>query len=187
MATDTMIAERLCGLLDDVLIAPSLTIGASGEHAGFPGTLSIGNEALTRVIIEIGRSADWSGGVVFVNGHGGNVRAVTLAVSALQAESRRAAAWSPRLNGDAHAGRTESSIMLAIAPHLVDPSRATAGNTAPLGEIMDDIRTGGIRAVSDNGVLGDPNGASREEGERLLAQMVDDLRSFVGARRGEWQ
>jgi mycofactocin precursor peptide peptidase len=187
MSTDTMIAERLCGLVDDVVVAPSLTIAASGEHAGFPGTLSIGNEALTRVLIEIGRSADWSGGVIFVNGHGGNVRAVTLAVSALHAESRRAAAWSPRLNGDAHAGRTETSIMLAIAPHFVDVHRATAGNIAPLGEIMTDIRAGGIRSVSENGVLGDPHGASREEGERLLAQMADDLRSFVGARRREWQ
>jgi len=186
LATDTIIAEQLCKSIDNVVVAPSVAIAASGEHAGFPGTLSIGNEALTRVLIELGRSADWSAGVIFVNGHGGNVRAVTLATSALHAESRKAAAWSPRLNGDAHAGNTETSIMLAIAPDRVDMSYATVGNTSPLSEIMNDIRSAGIRAVSDNGVLGDPRDASREEGEQLFALMTNDLRSFVETRRREW-
>ena len=48
------------------MVAPSIGIAASGEHGGFPGTLSIGNEALTRMLIELGRSADWSTGIVFV-------------------------------------------------------------------------------------------------------------------------
>ena len=187
LATDTLIAEHLCSQIADVMIAPSIGIGASGEHAGFPGTLSVGNEALTRMLIELGRSADWSAGIIFVNGHGGNARAVTLATTALQAESRRAAVWLPRVTGDAHAGHTETSVMLAIAPHLVEMERAVAGNTSPLPEIFDDIRVGGIKSVSENGVLGDPRNATRGEGERLIAEMVNDLRSFVRARNNEWQ
>lgn len=186
LSTDTIIAERLCAFIDEVLVAPSIAIAASGEHAGFAGTLSIGNEALTRVLIELVRSADWAMGVIFVNGHGGNMRAISLATSALQAESRRAAAWAPRLEGDAHAGHTETSMMLAIAPHLVDMSSAEAGNTAPLRDVMSDIREGGIRAVSANGVLGDPRTATREEGERIVSVLVDDLRQFVDDRRKEW-
>lgn len=187
LSTDTVIAEHLCSTVTDVIVTPGISIAASGEHAGFPGTLSIGNEALTRVLIELGRSADWSAGMIFVNGHGGNLRAVTLAVAALQAESRRAAAWSPGTDGDAHAGSTETSIMLAIAPHLVDMDRAAAGNTAPLRDVMDDIRAGGVRAVSDNGVLGDPRTATREVGEQLVAALAAGLREFVAARRIEWQ
>ena len=186
LSTDPIIAERLCAFIDEVLVAPSIAIAASGEHAGFAGTLSIGNEALTRVLIELVRSADWAMGVIFVNGHGGNMRAISLATSALQAESRRAAAWAPRLEGDAHAGHTETSMMLAIAPHLVDMTRAEAGNTAPLRDVMSDIREGGIRAVSANGVLGDPRTATREEGERIVSVLVDDLRQFVDDRRKEW-
>ena len=57
--TDTQIAQYLCAQAalhnDRILIAPSLTISASGEHAGFPGTLSIGTDALTQVLIEIVR------------------------------------------------------------------------------------------------------------------------------------
>lgn len=187
VATDTIIAEHLCSQVEDVLVTPSIGIAASGEHAGFPGTLSIGNEALTRMLIELGRSADWGAGVVFVNGHGGNTRAVSLAASALQAESRRAAVWSPRIEGDAHAGHSETSIMLFIASHLVDMGRAVAGNTSPLTEIIDEIRTNGIKGVSENGVLGDPRDATHETGEQLMAEMVTDLRTFVEARRSEWR
>jgi creatinine amidohydrolase len=186
LSTDTIIAEHLCTLVEHVLVAPSIAIAASGEHAGFPGTLSIGNEALTRVLIELGRSADWSAGIIFVNGHGGNTQAVILATRALQAESRPVAAWSPRVDGDAHAGLTETSIMLAIAPHLVDMTQAQVGNTAPLDEIMDDIRLGGVHAVSDNGVLGDPRAASVDIGKRLIAHLAHDLQSFIDARRKEW-
>jgi creatinine amidohydrolase len=125
-------------------------------------------------------------GVIFVNGHGGNMRAISLATSALQAESRRAAAWAPHLDGDAHAGHTETSMMLALAPHLVDTTCAEAGNTTPLRDVMTDIREGGIRAVSANGVLGDPRTATRDEGERIVAALVDDLRRFVDDRRKEW-
>jgi mycofactocin precursor peptide peptidase len=32
-----------------------------------------------------------------------------------------------------------------------------------------------VRPVSSNGVLGDPTGASAEEGRSLLASLVDDL------------
>lgn len=186
LSTDTIVAEHLCSRVDDVLVAPSIAIAASGEHAGFAGTLSIGNEALTRVLIELVRSADWATGVIFVNGHGGNMRAVSLATSALQAESRHVAAWSPHLDGDAHAGRTETSMMLAIAPQLVDMTRAEAGNTASLRDVMDAIREGGIHAVSENGVLGDPRTATPEEGDHIVAALANDLRRFVDDRRKEW-
>ena len=187
LSTDTIIAEHLCSRVEGVMVAPSIGIAASGEHAGFPGTLSIGNEALTRMLIELGRSADWSTGIVFVNGHGGNARAVSLATSALQTESRNVAMWAPRVDGDAHAGLVETSMMLAIAPHLVDMSRAEVGNVAPLREIIGEIRAKGVQGVSPNGVLGDPRGASREAGERLLADLVEDLRSFIAGRLDEWR
>jgi creatinine amidohydrolase len=139
------------------------------------------------MLIELGRSADWSGGIVFVNGHGGNAQAVSLATSALQAESRRVAMWSPRIDGDAHAGFVETSMMLAIAPQLVDMSRAEPGNTTPLRELIGEIRISGVKGVSPNGVLGDPLAASPKEGQRLLAFLIDDLRKFVQARLDEWQ
>ena len=81
---------------------------------------------------------------------------------------------------DAHAGRMETSVMLALAPGDVRLDDAAAGETRPLSEIMADLRTGGVRQVSPNGVLGDPAGASAAEGERLLALLVADLMGTLG-------
>ena len=68
--------------------------------------------------------------------------------------------------------------MLALDPALVRPER-TAGNTAPLADLLPAMRAGGVAAVSPNGVLGDPAGASADEGERLLAAMSDALGAAI--------
>ena len=163
-----------------MLIAPSLTISASGEHAGFPGTLSIGTNAFSEVLIEIVRSADWCDGVVFVNGHGGNADAVASAIRTLTSEQRKVASWWPRIeHGDAHAGASETSMMLAINPQQVNMAMAEAGSTKPIGEISAQLRSGGVRAVSLNGVLGDPTTATSEHGHNLLSQLTHDLVTFI--------
>jgi creatinine amidohydrolase len=163
-----------------LVLAPPLTITASGEHAGFPGTLSIGTEVFERVVVELVRSADWSGGVVLVNGHGGNATAVGRAVATLRTEGRRVLAWWPRdPGGDAHAGHTETSLLLAIAPQLVRRAAMAAGRTEPVAVLADRLRAEGVRAVSPNGVLGDPHGASASHGRTLLTRWRIDLIAAV--------
>jgi mycofactocin precursor peptide peptidase len=181
--TDTRIAVALAAGLaaarPDVVVAPALAYGASGEHAAFAGTLSLGLDALATALIELGRSADAFTGVVFVNGHGGNADAVGRAVEVLVAEGRRVLAWSPRWDGDAHAGRTETALLLALAPATVRLERAEPGATAPLADLLPRLRAGGVAAVSPNGVLGDPAGATAAEGTALLATLTADLAATV--------
>ena len=179
--TDTRIAvavaRRACAGRTGVALGPPFGIGASGEHADFPGTLSIGTEALTACLIELGRHASlhWPA-VLLVNGHGGNAAAVQAATARLRNEGRTALAWHAGLpGGDAHAGRVETSIMLALAPEVVRLDAAERGDVRPIGQLMPALRERGVRAVSGNGVLGDPAGASAAEGERLLARLVDSL------------
>jgi len=180
----TVVAARACTGRAGVGLAPPIAIGASGEHADFPGTLSIGTEALALVLIELGRhaSSQWPA-MLFVNGHGGNVPAINDALTLLRAEGRQCHAWHARVRSappppfvvDAHAGRVETSIMLALAPRDVRLDLAAPGDTRPLAEIMPELRAHGTRHVSPTGVLGDPTGASAAEGERLLAQLVASL------------
>lgn len=190
IATDTIVAEELTDRatrrLPDLLVGPTLTVTASGEHAGFPGTLSIGTTAMTDVIVELGRSAGWTSGLVLVNGHGGNHAAITQAVETLHAERRRVLSWWPkwprRADGgpsDLHAGRIETSLMLAIDPGLVRLELARPGADASI----DELRRLGVKAVSPSGVLGDPDGASGREGERFIAAFVDDLVHSIEAWR----
>ena len=184
--TDTRVAVALASGLaqsydpGDLMITPPLTISASGEHGGFPGTLSIGTEVFEQVLIELGRSADWSSGMVLVNGHGGNSQAARRAVAALTTEGRRVLSWWPRVDGgDAHAGHTETSLMLALAPALVRLDRAERGQTEPIGELSEELRRDGVRAVSENGVLGDPRGATASHGRNLLTRLTIDLVAAV--------
>jgi mycofactocin system creatininase family protein len=189
--TDTRIAvavaRRACQGRAGVALAPALPVGASGEHAAFPGTLSIGAEALTACLIELGRHASlhWPA-LLLVNGHGGNVTAVEAAVGRLRYEGRACLAWHAALpEGDAHAGRSETSVMLALAPGAVRLDAAERGDVRPLGEILPLLRERGVRAVSANGVLGDPAGASAAEGEHLLARLVDSLSAAIDQSLGQ--
>ena len=179
------LATRLAAARPDALVAPLLPYGSAGEHAGFPGTLSIGAAALEVVVVELVRSADAFSGVVLVSGHGGNAAPLAAAVATLQAEGRRVLAWTPRVpGGDAHAGRTETSLLLALSADSVRLGAAEPGETRPLAAVMGELRRNGVAAVSANGVLGDPAGASAEEGGRLLDQLAADLIASVEAWSG---
>lgn len=179
--TDTRIAGAVAaavaaGLGGDVLVAPAVAYGASGEHQSFAGTVSIGTEALTGVLVELGRSAcDWAGRIALVNGHGGNVDAVRAAVALLRREGRDVGWLGCTAPGaDAHAGATETSLLLHLSPEDVDTDSWCAGNAEPLADLLPALRRGGVAAVSETGVLGDPTTATAADGMRLLATMVDD-------------
>ncbi|MEU6192213.1 mycofactocin biosynthesis peptidyl-dipeptidase MftE [Streptomyces sp. NPDC047061] len=177
--TDSVIARAVTvraasALPGPVLVAPPVLYGASGEHAHFPGTVSIGHEALCSVLVELVRSLSlWAGSVVFVNGHGGNAASLATAVPQMREEGHEVTwAGCHVPGGDAHAGRTETSLMLHLAPQDVRLDAAVAGDTRPIGALMPDLIAGGVRAVSPSGVLGDPTGASAEEGRGLMDLMV---------------
>ena len=183
-STDTDVADALAlalaQQLDDVVVAPAVAYGASGEHADFPGTLSIGHEALRLLLVELCRSAvlTWPH-VLLISTHGGNVGPVGEAVELLQSEGRDVRAWSPRWRGDAHAGRTETSVQLSLAGDRVRGGQLTRGNTTSLAALLPELRRLGVRAVSPNGVLGDATGATAAEGSGLLEAAAADLDAAV--------
>ena len=186
--TDTRIAvelgRRLSQARTDVVVAPPVSYGASGEHAGFAGTLLVDHAVLADLLLELIRSARASfSGVVLISAHGGNHEALSLVSERCRVDGEAAVIWTPAVpGGDAHAGRTETSLMLAIDPGVVRIELAEAGCTDPLEALMPRLRAEGVRPISSNGVLGDPQGASAAEGELLLAAMIDDLVGTLGAR-----
>ena len=188
----TAVAVALAEAVADARVAPAIGIGASGEHDGFAGTLSIGSAALEEVVVELVRSADHFAAVVLVNAHGGNSATLRSATARLAAEGRRVRLCRCAVpDGDPHAGRTETSLLLHLAPDLVRADRAEAGNTAPWAELADAILAGGLIAVTHNGVLGDPAGATAQEGrtlfERMAVAVIDDVTGWLamsGEQRG---
>jgi mycofactocin precursor peptide peptidase len=195
LSTDTdvavALASRLAARRGDVVVAPPVGYGSSGEHAGFAGTISIGQEAVELMLVELGRSAaETFGHILFISAHGGNSEPVTRAVARLRAESRDVLLWIPgRTAGtmptDAHAGRAETGIQLALDPGRVRAGLAERGNRTPIAELVPVLRTAGVRAASRNGVLGDPAGASAAEGAALLEALTADLLAAVAVWRRE--
>jgi mycofactocin precursor peptide peptidase len=188
LSTDTDIATALCERLTaarpDVVVAPAVPYGSSGEHEGFAGTLSIGQAALELLLVELCRSATRTfDHILIVCGHGGNAAAARGAVRLLQSEGRDVHLHLPRWQGDAHAGRVETSLQLALAPGRVRVSNAVVGDTRPLAELMPLLQSVGMRTVSASGILGDPTGATAAEGGQLLTDLVDRLIEDVGAWR----
>ena len=188
LSTDTDLAVALCAQLGvepgegrpPVVVAPPVAYGSSGEHQGFAGTISIGQEATELLLVELGRSATRTfSRVLLVSAHGGNTEAVRRAVARLRAESRDVSVWFPRGPGDAHAGRAETSLQLALAPGTVRLDRAEAGNTTPIAELMPALRASAVHGVSPNGVLGDPAGASAAEGAAMFGALLADLTAHL--------
>lgn len=177
----TAVAREIAGRLTDRnefnwMLAPAIGYGASGEHEGFPGTVSIGTSALRLLLVEYGRSAArWASRLLFVNGHGGNVEALAAAVALLRYE-RRDVAWCScsAQNADAHAGHTETSVLLHISPSDVATHDLRRGNSEPLNQLLPQMRRGGVAAVSELGVLGDPTTATADDGQRIFTEMVDE-------------
>ncbi|WP_116199922.1 mycofactocin biosynthesis peptidyl-dipeptidase MftE [Amycolatopsis circi] len=184
LSTDTDIATALCDRLaaerPDVLVAPAVPYGSSGEHAGFAGTLSIGQAATELLLVELGRSAcETFRRLLFVSAHGGNAASVTRAVATLRTESRDVSMFEPRWQGDPHAGRPETALQLALRPEAVQMEKAVPGDERPLGELLPALRKGGVRAVTETGILGDPTGATADEGRDLLDVLTAQLRTHV--------
>lgn len=176
-AVATAVADAVAlGTCQQVLVAPAVSYGSSGEHQSFAGTTSIGLEALRVLIVELVRSlSTWAGRIVLINAHGGNIAALSASVRQLNAE-KHDVAWLPCVpeGGGLHAGRAETSLMLHLRPSAVRLKRCVAGDTRPLSDILVELKAGGVRAVSPSGVLGDPSGATAAEGVRSLELMVED-------------
>lgn len=194
--TDTVIVDAVvdAALCDsslnanEFLRAPTLPITASDEHEGFTGGLSSGTEALIASVVAIARSASWARGICIVNGHGGNIPALAKISSALEYENIPAHVWSlpSYAGGDMHAGHTETSLLLHIAPELVRQDVMEVGATEISAEDMNLMKVSGVKAVSPNGVLGDPRHAHADHGRAVLALYTTSLAEALQSCISRW-
>ena len=182
LGTDTAVAcaaaEAAVASLDGVLLAPALAYGASGEHEGFPGTISIGTEALTGLLVEYGRSAcRWAGPGADRQRARRQPRraAVRRPAAAVRGPRRRLVpVRRPRRGRPRRPDRDVADVArgTGVGAWGTGPSPGRRRRSATL---LPRLRAEGVRGVSPTGVLGDPTGASAEEGAALLAALVDRL------------
>jgi creatinine amidohydrolase/Fe(II)-dependent formamide hydrolase-like protein len=200
--TDAILAQALAeaiagrfGETLDIWQLPSLPFGLSGEHAWASGTLSLSISGMTGLMRELAREIVRSlpaRNLMIVNGHGGNrgllerlnyefkadfqLNACALHIGALM--SPITDAGLPEI----HAGRDETSLMLALAPDQVR-CECSAGLGKPLddAEVRATILDPGVSwpwssgdpRIAHRGVIGDAAEASADHGRAILERLLD--------------
>jgi creatinine amidohydrolase len=190
LATDALIGDELGREVAeriDAFVAPTVRVGCSAHHLDFPGTLSLEDDTFHAIVGDLVRSLARGGfkRVVLLPTHGGNFGPLAAAVEKLgDVESVKVVAMTdlgallrvaavgeqehgvPLGEGGLHAGEWETSMMLSVNPELVKMDRAEAGYTGDLQEGIERLFSGGTKALSENGAIGDPARSSAEHGRR---------------------
>lgn len=171
----------------DAVVAPTMSITASDEHHGFPGSLSTGSQALKDSVVAICRSASWARGICIVNGHGGNFNALKEIESALHFENIMHSIWSlpAYVGGDMHAGHTETSLLLHISPNDVRTHLMENGVHQHEG-LLESMQVHGVQGVSKNGIIGNPTHADANHGEAVLSLYTKSLAAHLLATDEQW-
>jgi creatinine amidohydrolase len=204
--TDTLLgdawANRVAVKLGKTLQAPTINVGCSEHHMVFPGAISLRTETLKSLIRDYCTSLAKQGfkNIVILPFHGGNFNAVrkvtdelsqslkgTKVVSytdlkgfmGLLAEFSSKHGVSAGESG-AHAGESETSMVLALRKDLVDMKHAEMGFLGGFDDkIMALMLSKGITAVSRNGVLGDSRKGEAGKGEEYLEGLAEKIADFV--------
>ena len=200
--TDLLIAERVASAAVeriggelDVWLLPPLAFTKSNEHAWSPGTVWLSAETLLAVLNDLGRCIAMTPArrLVFFNGHGGNSALVNVANRELRLHhglmtflahpglppDQGGKSTPEELGMGIHGGTEETSLMLHLAPQLVDMSAAVRRVPEHLAENQY-VRFGGAVSFGwlsndfgDDGHIGDPERATAELGAELFAGAVD--------------
>lgn len=187
------LAVEVATRLGDALVAPTIRIGCSEHHMGFPGTITLRKNTLEAICLDYAVSLSRHGftRLCFVPSHGGNfgpladmladlrsavgpgcsVDAYTDLIGFMDFWQAGVGEHEPdlveRVGG--HADIAETSEMLCIRPDLVRRERAERGHVQKFDEeLMHRIFHDGFRTVTPTGILGDARGATEEIGESCI-------------------
>jgi creatinine amidohydrolase len=201
LSTDLLIAETVAAAAVaavgdelDVWLLPPLAYTKSNEHAWSSGTIWLSATTLLAVLDDIGRCIAKTPAkrLVFLNGHGGNSTLIGTANRELRLNHGLMTFLThpgvpPDQGGTSaagehgmgvHGGTDETSVMLYLAPHLCDMSKAE--RRIPEGLIANRyVKFGGKVSFGwlsndffDDGYIGDPTTATAELGKELFEGSV---------------
>ncbi len=210
LATDRMIGEHFCkcvhdAMTDNVLILPMMSIGCSEHHSDFAGSLSIQHVNFLNILIDIADSVTKYGfkNIILLNSHGGNqaIGQTFVEVFGYRNQNMQIAMltwWRIALGqliphnqsgkgGCGHAGEFETSLMLHIAPHLVNMNLAnTKSNVATYPWAEGDLLYGAkgslyrtMQEMTPTGVYGSPLYGTKEKGKEISRIVTQHLVAIV--------
>lgn len=189
-------AHKMAGRGQQALVLPVLWTGLSEHHMSFGGTITLDFAAFASLVEGVCRSLLRHGfaRIVLLNAHGGNenaLRTITdeltpkLGVPIVQFTYWYAAAAAIAKILDTqgvlmHACEAETSMMMAVRPELVAMDRVGLAKANSTPDVVDVVGGGVYRwrtigSRSSSGVIGNPEAASAEKGERLFEAIATAL------------
>ena len=199
LGTDTLISvgmcERAAARLDDppAVVLPALAFGVTRYGAAFAGAIGISEATLRAVVLDVAASVQQQGfrRLVIVNNHFEPEQVATLRAAAADAGAlyldlvrrRNAQRLTDEFRrGSCHAGRYETSLVLADAPQLVDPEVADLpANEVDMPAAMAAGRTDFVAMGMQRAYCGAPAEASAEEGRETFETLTDMLVELIRA------
>jgi len=197
LGTDTLISvgmcERAAARLDNAVVLPPLPFGVTRYGAAFAGAIGISEETLRAIVLDVAKAVADNGlrRLVIVNNHFEPEQVATLRAAADEAGAlyldvvrrRNAQRLTDEFRrGSCHAGRYETSLVLADAPQLVDPVvGALPANEVDMPAAMAAGRTDFLAMGMDSAYCGAPAEATAEEGRRTFDTLTDMLVELVEA------
>ncbi len=193
----TAIVERLDQAIpDEILCLPTQWLGYSPHHMRFKGTITAKSETHINMIIDTVTSVVSAGfnRIVLLNGHGGNIANMNVALQRLLEECPDAHVYGTSWftydevgeireagpHGWGHAGELETAVMMAVHPDLVKTDRFQQDGHPLSSKLAGQVRRyRWIHEATDRGNYGDPNFGSAEKGERFIKAAVDVLIRIV--------
>ncbi|MDF2673154.1 MAG: Creatininase [Clostridiales bacterium] len=189
LGTDIFSPRLFCSMIekiigDKVWIAPEIPFGQSFDLSFYPGTFSVPSEVLAEYVFHIGKSMLENGlkKLIFLNGHGGNVTALSLASQRLVELgmdvmiSNWWVDYSKEIltitEGQGHAGEDETSAILYYDEELVQMDKATKNNKKPLLKINFKERG---KVLYENALSGDATLATKEKGKKIFRLLTDRM------------
>lgn len=173
-----------------IVVAPTVWMGLAEHHVAFGGTFSVSLATWHAVLRDLCDAILRAGftRILIVNGHGGNMAALSALTTDLTRELDAAIAttsyWTSASQaglieavledqtGLIHACEAETSMMMAVTPDLVDHSRLdeAVGPNTGMEEVLSPpiLRWRSFREITPSGVLGDARKASMAKGEALF-------------------
>jgi creatinine amidohydrolase len=193
-------ARKLAERGQSALVLPVLWTGLSEHHMSFGGTITLDFSAFALLVEGVCRSVlrhDFAR-IVLLNAHGGNENALRTITDELTPKLgvpivqftywyAAAAAIAKILDTQSalmHACEAETSMMLAVRPELVAMDRVALAKANSTPDVVDVVGGGVYRwrtigSRSSSGVIGNPEAASAEKGERLFEAIATALADKV--------
>jgi creatinine amidohydrolase len=197
LGTDTLISvgmcERAAARLNDAVVLPALPFGVTRYGAAFAGAIGISEDTLRGMVLDVARSVAAQGfrRLVIVNNHFEPEQVATLRAAAEEAGAlyldlvrrRNAQRLTDEFRrGSCHAGRYETSLVLADAPQLVDSAMADlAANEVDMPAAIAAGRTDFVAMGMERAYCGAPAEATAEEGRATFETLTDMLVELVRA------